>query len=173
MKILTQWIIGILVIIIMIIAVIVSLQIKKYCYKRKCLVIFEDFRENVKIGMISNQITRALKDTEWIKKSHIRLVSIVGGSVSLEFNSSSLRYIISLYPDENNRSDYTICFRLSKSQKVYKEWKKNQPTAYADKIIDYESDLGRRFISGKLKDDTVILQEYALCSPDYLWPLRE
>jgi len=129
----------------------IFMKIRNRIHRELCLSAFEDFRQNVKPGMTSQQVGEALKDKEWMDKACICPIFGVFRDIPLKtIFVSSIGFQIVLYPDSDNQSNYVIYFALSRT---------------SSGAIHHEqaSKMGIDFLNGKLEDNSVILEEFALC----------
>lgn len=118
-------------------------------HSASCQTILDDFRKNARLGMTSKQLAGAVR-TEWAKKAHVSAITALGGLIPLAMDDSSTCYCALLYPNEDNWSNYVIYFRISKPRNAHLQ--------EADKI-------GKDFLQGDLQEASVVLKEFALCSP--------
>lgn len=115
-----------------------------------CRLVFDEFRKDALIGMTSKQFGGAV-NTKWVEQAHIIPILYLGGEIPISFGpGSSICYCVHLYPNGDDWSNYVIYFRISKP---------------VDLALKEYTDFGRRYLLGKLKQESVVLEEFALCPP--------
>lgn len=119
-------------------------------HTRRCNFVFDQFRENARIGMTSVQFASAV-NTEWVEQARIMPIVVLGGEIPIDFRpESSICYCIHLYPNEEDWSNYVIYLRISRPHDLRAE-------EYAD--------FGKQFLKGAATQDSVVLEQFALCPP--------
>jgi hypothetical protein len=122
-------------------------------HSKKCLAAFDQLRKKLKVGMTSTRASAALGNTKWLEHIHTDEIMFVSGSISVDIFPEGTwafpveAYVMSLYPNADNWSNYMAYFSLS------------LPEGYQSKFTIED------FLRGKVKSSGVKIHQFALCHP--------
>ncbi len=116
-------------------------------HTRKCEAAFDDIRSTVKIGMSSPDI-RAAMNGSWVHHAMIHPIGPRAGWIPLELSDKpTLEFLIALYPNQDDFSNYTVYVQLTRPEQIR---------------FERLSSFCRRFLTGNLRDPKIKILQYAL-----------